>query len=153
VVDSGEGSQPFGFVVDLTVGEPRLPAVEAESNDSAATASPLDGAGPWYVDAELATGDADWYVVPVPAGASLTTQAAGAQGDCAEDIVMELYADGSSIAAGGDDDDGPGLCPRIDGTHDAFAAGLAAGRWRLKVRPFSSSTRSSIYRLYVRIDL
>jgi len=129
----------------------QLERTEAEANNAFSTANLLRAGAPSTIGASIGTADEDWFRVVVGAGQSLTIVTHGGGIDeCGSDsdtVVDLLGPDGSTVLAT-DDDDGPGVCSTID---RAQAAGLAAGTYYIRVRPYWSN-RTFPYVLSIRVE-
>lgn len=82
-------------------------------------------------------GDTDLYAVVVGANQFLTADISDGAGGCPGNTVLELYAPDGVTFIGSDDDDGTGVCSRIDPLTDTFAASMPAGTYFLRVRAAS----------------
>jgi len=77
--------------------------------------------------------DIDCFGVTVEAGGSVFAQAVNPNGQCTNNLVLDLYGpDGRFL--GTDSDAGPASCPRIDGAVFSWARALSAGVHRVCVR-------------------
>jgi hypothetical protein len=106
-------------------------SVESEPNDSIATA--IAGGEGITARGALARFDVDCASVRVPEGGSFFAQTVGLNGQCVNNLVLDLYrSDGTWI--GTDFDAGPSSCPRIDGRVQPWAQGLSMGSYVVCVR-------------------
>jgi hypothetical protein len=109
------------------------PQIEAEPNDTAATASPIDlpdftfGMFTGIGGAVAAAGDVDWYSFTAPAGTRLwlSVDTGVAMSGSRDSLVTLLAADGTTVIEA-DDDDGTGNAR--DFTIESQEASLIAGR-------------------------
>lgn len=109
------------------------------------------GVGGQQTGALSPAGDSDLYAVTVRAGDNLVAEVSNGSGGCPGDALLDLIRPDGITLAGSDDNDGPGLCPRVDARRDVFARALAAGTYFLRVRGKSSSTVLSSYTLTVSV--
>lgn len=119
----------------------QLEVNESEANDTSATADAIGPAIRTFAGA-IAPNDEDWFSLTVADGASLTIFTHnGGLDQCPDgtgeiDSIVELRASNGTTVVASDDDDGPGLCSRIEA---AEASNLTAGTYYLRVTPYSSS--------------
>lgn len=106
------------------------PSMESEPNDSLSGASAASMIG---VRGALSRFDTDCFALTVAAMGSVFAQAVNPNGQCTNNIVLDLYGpDGAWL--GSDADSGPASCPRIDGSAHSWARSLATGTHHVCVR-------------------
>jgi subtilisin family serine protease len=116
----------YTYPVSFAIGHPH----ETEPNAAMTEANRLVLGG-WY-DAELTSGDVDWYRVTLPAG-TYTFDTQGRGGGCryalGADTQLSLYDAGGVLLASAEDPDAPRFrhCARLDHT-------VAAGTYLVAVR-------------------
>ncbi|MCB9535482.1 MAG: DUF4215 domain-containing protein [Myxococcales bacterium] len=142
---AGDGCHQCAF-------DPTNEAAEPDSGD-APYALTLDAAGRGVVVFDLPEGDAeDWvaFELAAPAAVAITAQSPSGAG-CNGDVFMELWAEGGAEPVATDDDGGPSLCPALNPDNAPDVVGpLAAGRWRVKLRPFMEGRTAGPNYLVVR---
>jgi hypothetical protein len=77
--------------------------------------------------------DVDCFAMQVPADGSVFAQAVGLNGQCNNNLVLDLYR-GDGTWLGTDSDAGPASCPRVEGSAYPWARGLAEGTYAVCVR-------------------
>lgn len=97
-------------------------------------------------------GDRDWYALDLTAGQNVSAELSDGMGGCPGDTRLELLGPDGLTVLGSDDDDGPGSCSAIRPLVDTWAAGLAAGRYFLRVSAFSPSAVIRGYTLSIAIS-
>lgn len=111
-------------------GRCAMAAAESEPND--ARVSTAMGAS-FVASGAVGRFDVDCFGVAVQANGTLFAQAVNPNGQCTNNLVLDLYGpDGAFV--GTDSDAGPSGCPRIDGSVYAWARGLPAGTYNVCVR-------------------
>ena len=115
---------------------------ETEANDTAATADVLLGNGMLTnvgLGALTPVGEYDWWLVDVPAGATLYNleieTTVGGVGNCPApaDTVVRIYAADGTTQLATDSIDGVGSCSKIDPRDDDGAVALSAGRYYVRL--------------------
>lgn len=99
----------------------------------------------------LSAGAEHIYAVTVAAGGNLTAEVSNGSGGCPGDAFLDVLRPDGVTLVGSDDDDGPGVCPRVDPIRDSFVQTLAAGTWYLRVRGRTASTVVGAYTLDVSV--
>ncbi len=121
---------------------------EAEPNDDAASATPsgITGAGTQTVRGTIvAGGDADYWAVNVPAGATWTLRARtydqgapGNYGSCSFDSRIDVYDSSGTTSLGGNDDANGQRCSEVSSIALDNSGGTAAAPFYVRVRYWST---------------
>ena len=119
------------FARSLDAGTCTAPAMESEPNDSTQTMGAASAAV--FVRGQLGRFDVDCFAIDVPSNGSVYAQAVNPNGQCTNNVVLDLYAP-SGQWLGSDADAGPQSCPRVDGAPYPWARGLSAGTHFVCVR-------------------
>lgn len=138
----------FSFTVGVSENEP---------NSTAATGTPLISGrlSSRGLGAITPTGDRDYWIVDVPAGAARYSIRAettvGGPGVCPSPAatVLRLYATNGTTELASDTFDGVGSCSLIDPVTDTGARALPAGRYYLRVEESGENASIAAYELTV----
>ncbi|MBL8685609.1 MAG: hypothetical protein JNK05_40910 [Myxococcales bacterium] len=115
---------------EFEAGRCAMASMESEPNDARAMGAM--GAN-FAVRGAVGRFDVDCFGVTVAASGALFAQAVNPNGQCTNNLVLDLYGpDGAFL--GTDSDAGPAGCPRIDGAVYPWARGLPAGTYSVCVR-------------------
>lgn len=112
------------FARSLDAGTCAAPAMEREPNDTLTAMGAASATV--FTRAQLGRFDVDCFAIDVASGGAVYAHAVNPNGQCTNNLVLELYSP-TGQWLGSDADAGPQGCPRIDGALYPWARSLSAG--------------------------